>query len=37
MRIKPTLITIYLLLAFGGYFLSIMLTRLARIRDLLGL
>jgi hypothetical protein len=34
---KSKLITIYLLLAFGLYFLTVMLTRLARIRDLLGL
>lgn len=31
------LFAIYLVLAFGGYFISIFMTRLARIKSLLGL
>jgi hypothetical protein len=34
---KKIVIAIYLTLAFGGYFVSLMLSRLARIKEFLGL
>jgi hypothetical protein len=36
-RRHNTLIAIYLILAFSGYFISLFITRLGRIKELLGL